>query len=134
MSLYERIASEVDGPRRLAKAELRQQALAALRNAFDRSGLSQSELAKTLGIRKSAVSQVLNGNGNVTVNTLSDYAHACGCEISIQLTSSLKDRAPDINPRWKSLNAGVPRFTFQPPQPQQVVSPTLSHATLGAAA
>lgn len=84
-SLYDRIAGEPNGPRRLASARLRRRVLVLLHEALGRSELNQSDLAKQLGIRKSAVNQVFRGDGNVRVDTLADYLHELGLEAEIKL-------------------------------------------------
>lgn len=84
-SLYDRIAGEPDGRRRLASARLRRRVLVLLHEALGRSELNQSDLAKKLGIRKSAVNQVFRGDGNVRIDTLADYLHELGLEAEIKL-------------------------------------------------
>ena len=92
-NLYERFAGTEDGARRLAAARLRREALKALHRALKASGMSQVELAKRLGVRKSAVSQVLNGDGNVRITTLAEYLYATGHELTVAVVPSGQPRA-----------------------------------------
>ncbi|MFF0445053.1 helix-turn-helix domain-containing protein [Streptomyces sp. NPDC004609] len=82
-NLYERLAATDEGARALAAARLRYEALATIHESLEESGVTQTELARRLGIRKSAVNQVVHGDGNMRVSTLADYLHALGFEISL---------------------------------------------------
>jgi hypothetical protein len=83
VSLYDSIREGADGERRLAAAEARYAALRLLYSAVETSGLSKAWLAKKLGVGKSAVSSVLNGNGNVRITTLSDYLYEAGLRLCL---------------------------------------------------
>ena len=91
-TLYERLAATDDGVRRLAVTRLRREALRALHIALKASGLTQTDLAAKLGIRKSAVSQVLNGDGNLRVKTLAEYLGALGYELDMRLVEAGEPR------------------------------------------
>lgn len=71
-----------------ATARLRARVMAILHAAQERSGQNQVMLAKELGIRKSAVHQVLRGNGNLQVDTLGEYLAAMGLEADIVVAAS----------------------------------------------
>lgn len=106
MTMYEQVASKRGGASRLAAARLRYKALTLLHAALEASPLNQSELAAALGVRKSAVSQVLRGDGNVRVNTLAEYAFELGFEIEMELVpagaarASAEDFAPRFDGEW----------------------------------
>ena len=86
MSLYDRVAARPGGGRALASARLRRAVLCALDDALRKSGVaSQSELAKRLGVRRSAVSQVFRSDGNVRVDTLAAYLWELGFELDVTL-------------------------------------------------
>lgn len=74
-----------DFVQRRAGARLRYRVLEALHEAHSQSGLTQVEVARRLGRRKSAVGQVLNGDGNVTINTLAHYLAVMGFEADLGL-------------------------------------------------
>ncbi|MFJ9674861.1 helix-turn-helix domain-containing protein [Streptomyces sp. NPDC101221] len=82
-NLYERLAATEEGARALAAARLRYEALATIHESLEESGLTQTELARRLGIRKSAVNQVVHGDGNMRVSTLAEYLHALGFELDL---------------------------------------------------
>lgn len=84
-------------------ARLRLRVSDLLNAALQRSGMKKAELARALGVDRSAVSQVINGNGNVTINTLADYLSELGYEADIQpvalgeiLESMREQRAPIV--------------------------------------
>ncbi|MCX5352004.1 helix-turn-helix domain-containing protein [Streptomyces mirabilis] len=83
-NLYERLAATEEGTRALAAARLRYEALATIQDGLQESGLTQTELARRLGIRKSAVNQVLHGDGNMRISTLAEYLHALGFEVTLE--------------------------------------------------
>jgi transcriptional regulator with XRE-family HTH domain len=81
MSLYNRLLKTSKGGRALASARLRYEVLSLLHRALQQAWINQSELAARLGVRKSAVSQVLRGDGNMRISTFAEYLHALGCEV-----------------------------------------------------
>jgi transcriptional regulator with XRE-family HTH domain len=100
MSLYDRVLARRDGERALAIARLKRAVLATLHEAFRLSGVSsQSDLARSLQVRRSAVNQVFNGDGNVRVSTLAEYLHAMGYELDISLVRSGEPRAAALEGR-----------------------------------
>lgn len=102
MSLYDRVAAMPHGGRALAVVRLRRAVITALHTAFRTSPLqSQTELAKRLKVRRSAVNQVFRGDGNVRVSTLAEYLYEMGYELDITLVkagelraAALEDRTP----------------------------------------
>jgi transcriptional regulator with XRE-family HTH domain len=100
MSLYERIAARPGGERALAAARLRRSVLVILHRALKASGLdSQSDLAKCLRVRRSAVNQVFRGDGNVRISTLAEYLHAMGFEADLTLVKAGEMRAAVLENR-----------------------------------
>ncbi len=85
MTLYEALASTRDGRRGLAAARLRYRVKGLLHRALASSGMSQSDVAKALGLGKSAVSQVFSCSGNLRVNTVAEYLDAMGFEVNLEL-------------------------------------------------
>jgi transcriptional regulator with XRE-family HTH domain len=60
-------------------------AVAKLVNAIGRSGSSQADIARALGVSPAFVSRKLNGTRNMTLRTLSDLAWAVDHRLRIQL-------------------------------------------------
>jgi transcriptional regulator with XRE-family HTH domain len=95
-SLYNRIAQRPDGERDLAAARLRYEVLAVIQEAFTCSTLTQVALAGKLRVRKSAVNQVLHGNGNVQITTLAEYLFEMGYELRISLVRAGTPREEEL--------------------------------------
>ncbi len=79
--LYDALAQTPEGARQLSMARLRREIQVALFEALQESGKSQADLARELGVRKSAVNQVFSSNGNLQIDTIAKYLHALGAEI-----------------------------------------------------
>ena len=96
MSLRTIIESMHGGTAALAPARLRRNVLHALDEGMEASGISQAELARRLGRSRSAVSQVLTGDGNLRIETLAEYLQAMGCElvVSVRVADGLSTAAP----------------------------------------
>jgi transcriptional regulator with XRE-family HTH domain len=100
MSLYDRVRARSGGDRALAVARLKRTVLSALHEGLGMSGIaSQSDLARRLGVRRSAVNQVLNGDGNVRISTLAEYLHEMGYELDLNLVRSGEPRAAALEAR-----------------------------------
>jgi transcriptional regulator with XRE-family HTH domain len=77
------------------QAELAKTAVAAdLAVLVARSGLSRTELAQRLGWSKARVSQVLCGNGNLTVATIHVVTRALGQRFDVVFRAAHEPRAP----------------------------------------
>lgn len=99
-NLYDRVASKPGGEQALAAARLRREVLVALHQAFAASGLhTKSEIARRLNIRKSAVSQVFRGDGNLRITTLAEYLYALGFELQIGLVEVGEPRQAELEGR-----------------------------------
>lgn len=100
MSLYDRVLARQGGGRALTIARLKRAVLAAVHEAFDASGVeSQSDLARRLHVRRSAVNQVFNGDGNLRVSTLAEYLYEMGYELDVTLVRSGEARAAALEGR-----------------------------------
>ena len=55
---------------------------------MERLGVKRSELARRLGVSRAHITQVLEGQPNMTVRTLCKIATAVGLDIKVQLTLS----------------------------------------------
>lgn len=113
--LYERVASKPGGEAALAAARLRREVIVALHQAFEASGLrTQSEIAKRLKVRRSAVNQVLRGDGNLRINTLAEYLYTLGFELNISMVAAGEPRQAELeNPQIWALGSGAPDWRAQ---------------------
>lgn len=85
---YDDFGGAAEGGRALARAHLRYEALEAITIACKEAGLSRSELAERLGVTKSAVSQLLNGDRDMRLSKLADCLHAAGYLAELHLTKA----------------------------------------------
>ena len=85
MTLREELEKLPGGKKRIASARLRRGVIKALHESLEFSTLNQSDLAKKLGKTRSAVGQVFNGDGNVEIETVSDYLFEMGVELQLTL-------------------------------------------------
>ncbi|WP_192757237.1 helix-turn-helix domain-containing protein [Actinomadura algeriensis] len=83
----------------MAASRLRRRVLVLLHKALDLSDLSQADLAKRLGRRRSAVNQVFRGDGNVRIETLAEYLHEMGYELDMRLVVAGEPRAAALEGR-----------------------------------
>ena len=98
MSLRNIVESMNGGKAALASARLRRQVLRALDEGMASAGLTQAHLARRLGKSRSAVNQVLTGDGNLRIETLAEYLEAMGCEVilSVRATGAHGAPAPEV--------------------------------------
>ncbi|HKI01634.1 MAG TPA: helix-turn-helix transcriptional regulator [Thermoanaerobaculia bacterium] len=58
---------------------------AVLRQARERAGLTQEDVAERLETKKSAISRIENSTGSIRLSTLERYAEALGWQLSLEL-------------------------------------------------
>ena len=86
------------------QAELAKTAVAAdLAVLAARAVVSRTELAKRLGWSKARVSQVLGGNGNLTVETIHAVTRALGHRFDVVFRAAHEVRAPQVWERSERL-------------------------------
>ncbi|HTW19593.1 MAG TPA: helix-turn-helix transcriptional regulator [Mycobacteriales bacterium] len=76
--MFDEYASTPAGLQELAAAELAITVSGVLKKTFAASGMTASAVADELGVSESAVSQVLNGDGNLRIATIGRYTRAMG--------------------------------------------------------
>ncbi|MFD8914313.1 helix-turn-helix domain-containing protein [Streptomyces sp. NPDC059575] len=86
------------GAQELAAARLAQSAARALRDGLKAGGKSAREIADLLGLTESAVSQVLNSDGNVRIATLARYLRAMGYKASVEISPASESSPPIPTP------------------------------------
>jgi transcriptional regulator with XRE-family HTH domain len=65
-----------------------------LRQARERAGLTQEEVADRLETKKSAISRIENSAGSIRLSTLERYARAIGWQLSLELRPPRKASEP----------------------------------------
>jgi antitoxin component HigA of HigAB toxin-antitoxin module len=81
-----------------------------LTEVMETCGIKRAELAKRIGKSKAFVTQVLRGNQNMTLRTLSDLFYALDARLQVRATPlhvSINSQAWE-NPGWKVAFAGEP--------------------------
>ncbi|MFY1696692.1 MULTISPECIES: helix-turn-helix domain-containing protein [unclassified Solwaraspora] len=112
--LYDRLSSTREGSRALSAARLRYQVLKILHRSLERSGLTQVELARRLGVRKSAVNQVFRSDGNLRVSTLAEYLHEMGSELAIEVVKVGTQRSAaveEMDREWRASRQKVESYS-----------------------
>jgi plasmid maintenance system antidote protein VapI len=110
-SLIERAEATPEGAREMAAARLAVNIEALLEKALRESGMSQSDLARALGVSDGRVSQILNSDGNLRVATIGKVFRALGFQPRLELErvetsahSSTKRDVPSGTDWWSSFD------------------------------
>jgi transcriptional regulator with XRE-family HTH domain len=88
VSLIDALEASPRAAQEMAAADLATWIRWALNRALSVSRKSQKDLAESLGVSESAVSQVLSGDGNVKISTLAKYARALGFNAVMKLRNA----------------------------------------------
>ena len=67
---------------------------ALLRQAREKAGLTQEQVAERLETKKSAISRIKNSAGSIRFSTLERYARALGWQLSLELRPPRKNASP----------------------------------------
>lgn len=67
---------------------------ALLRQAREKAGLTQEQVAERLSTKKSAISRIENSAGSMRLSTLERYARAIGWNLSLDLQPPRKVASP----------------------------------------
>ena len=65
-----------------------------LRQAREKAGLTQEDVARRLDTKKSAISRIENSAGSIRLSTLERYARAIGWQLSLDLRPPQKTSEP----------------------------------------
>jgi len=68
--------------------------------ALEASGLSQSDLARKLGVSRSEITARLRGERNITVRKLAETLHALGARLDLSCELPKKERKDERLQRW----------------------------------
>jgi HTH-type transcriptional regulator / antitoxin HipB len=72
---------------------------ALLRQAREKAGLTQEQVAERLATKKSAISRIENSAGSIRFSTLERYAQAIGWQLSLEIHPPRKRPGPSHPPR-----------------------------------
>jgi hypothetical protein len=67
---------------------------------MEKEGVSRSDLAKRIGKSKAYVTQVLRGQSNMTLRTLSDLSYALGYAVALGASNPSRTEWVDVGP-WQ---------------------------------
>lgn len=67
---------------------------ALLRQAREKAGLTQEQVAERLETKKSAISRIENSTGSIRFSTLERYARAIGWQLNLELRPARKSSSP----------------------------------------
>src|SRR5690606_36288763 len=102
---YRELFSDPATRREYEEGRLLEEAVAGINGLLESLRLERRELADRLGVSKGRVTQLLSGDGNLTLRTLAAMAWALGYEFDLRLrpmadrvgTPAVADPEP---PRW----------------------------------
>ena len=98
-----RKATETGTGRRLSRQEqLLFDATELICRVLSDEGISRAELAKRIGKSKAFVTQVLRGQNNMTLRTLSDFANALGYDVELGAVNPSTSRRVNVG-HWNGL-------------------------------
>lgn len=86
-------------------ARVRRALQTAVVEAGERSGVNQSEIARSIGVHRSVISRELNGRQDITLGRIAELAWAMGREIEFELVEPKVAEGANIAP----LQAGASR-------------------------
>jgi transcriptional regulator with XRE-family HTH domain len=64
---------------------------ALLRQAREKAGLTQEQVAERLDTKKSSISRIENSSGSIRLSTIERYARAIGWQVNLELRPRRKD-------------------------------------------
>ena len=102
MTLIKAFEALPDGKRLLASARLRRNVAVELSKAELKSGKTKAEMARELGVTRSAVTQVFASNGNLKLDTISDYFFVLGAKLNFNIEYNESPSMDHANP-WEPI-------------------------------
>ena len=85
MNIISKFEKTPQGRKAMTIARIKGDALRSLRRGMLNSGKTQSDLARDLGKTRSAVNQVISGDGNVKLATLAEYLFAMDLKLELNV-------------------------------------------------
>lgn len=81
----------VPNTRPMSEEEVRGMFSTMLKNAREKAGLSQKQMAEKLDVTQPVINRFESGKANITVDTLNKYADALGCVIRVSIVKPRKN-------------------------------------------
>jgi transcriptional regulator with XRE-family HTH domain len=88
MTWVEKLTADPDGKRAFLREKTVLEATELIAGLMEDQGVGKAELARRLGTSRQWVSQLLDGNQNMTLATLSDVLFALGREVRLSVDVS----------------------------------------------
>lgn len=109
------LAATPEGRRELVRAQLRVSVAEELLLRMEALQMSKAQLAQTLGVTRSAVSQALTGSRNMSLNLLADMAAALGLNARVVLESrnATAHVAADLHVAYRVVGSAQAASTVQ---------------------
>ncbi|WP_157133058.1 helix-turn-helix transcriptional regulator [Roseobacter sp. SK209-2-6] len=80
----------------------------AVREAKESRGLTQSDIAESMGVDKSVVSRILNGKGNLTLQTIGEISWVLGLRPDLVFSNAAPKDFPGNNHYQQDLRVDRP--------------------------
>lgn len=107
--------------------------LKAMEEEMDKQKLTQSEVARMLGVNRSVINRTLNGSRDITTGRVAELAWALGREIEFSLPEARVNHSGNAiqKPTWHPLPSSedVAVVTLSPPIPGKVQFHSRSSST-----
>ena len=120
--IEELFAKIPEGKKELVRADLRVDVTQTLVLEMERRNVTKSQLAKIIGVSRSAITQALSPNSNMSLNRLADIAAALGMRAEFVLRSAFSES--DQRPLAPVADKWTPDFVVvtgsRPPQALEV--------------
>lgn len=107
MSFFDEILGDERGKRLLEEECLIVEVTERVCELMEEKGVSQSELAKKLGVKAPRVSRMLSGDANITLRTLANIGSALGEKIHVFIGDQAQDRLTHLLTKTNSLRAHI---------------------------
>jgi len=83
--LYDELMKDVEFQKYYHREVIMSEITTVIYESMKKQGLTQKSLAKIAGVSKGRISQILSGNYNITVKTISDLLFALKADLNISI-------------------------------------------------
>lgn len=121
-SIFQRLMSTEEGKRAYCREDLLLQVAQRICKIMQDKRITRKKLAEITGVTKGHISQLLNGNHNMTLVTISDLFYALGCKVTVEVSPcTVEDFADAImfpQDKWEAVTLSV-SAAMPPLEPQE---------------